>query len=64
MSKRDNPILIIMDDLDRLEEDQLRMLFQIIKSNLEFPNIIFVLLFQRDIVEKNLQPKTITANII
>ncbi|MBN3562508.1 KAP family P-loop NTPase fold protein [Aliamphritea spongicola] len=54
LSKRDNPILIIMDDLDRLEEDQLRMLFQIIKSNLEFPNIIFVLLFQRDIVEKKL----------
>lgn len=40
-----------MDDLDRLTSAQLRMVFQLIKANLEFPNMVFLLLFQRDIVE-------------
>ena len=40
-----------MDDLDRLISSQLRMVFQLIKANLEFPNVVFLVLFQRDLVE-------------
>ena len=43
-----------MDDLDRLTTSQLRMVFQLIKANLEFPNVVFLLLFQRDLVEDKL----------
>lgn len=45
------PLIVVMDDLDRLTSTQLRMVFQLIKANLEFPNMVFLLLFQRDIVE-------------
>ena len=49
--KRKGPLIIVMDDLDRLTSPQLRMVFQLLKANLEFPNVVFLLLFQRDLVE-------------
>lgn len=49
--KRKAPLIVVMDDLDRLTSPQLRMVFQLIKANLEFPNVVFLLLFQRDVVE-------------
>jgi predicted KAP-like P-loop ATPase len=48
--KRESPLIVVMDDLDRLTLSQLRMVFQLIKANLEFPNVVFLLLFQRDMV--------------
>lgn len=49
--KRKAPLIVVMDDLDRLTSSQLRMVFQLIKANLEFPNVVFLLLFQRSLVE-------------
>ena len=54
LQKRESSILIVMDDLDRLTSNQLKMVFQLIKANSEFPNVVFLLLFQRDIVEEKL----------
>lgn len=51
LKKRNVPLIIVMDDLDRLTSDQLRMVFQLIKANTEFPNVVFLLLYQRDLVE-------------
>lgn len=48
------PLIVVMDDLDRLTSSQLRMVFQLVKANLEFPNVVFLLLFQRDLVEDKL----------
>lgn len=52
--KREAPLIVVMDDLDRLTSSQLRMVFQLVKANLEFPNVVFLLLFQRDLVEDKL----------
>ncbi|SSO12250.1 KAP P-loop domain-containing protein [Acinetobacter nosocomialis] len=54
LQELENPILIVMDDLDRLNTSELRMIFQLIKANTEFPNVTFLLLFQRNIVEERL----------
>lgn len=54
LSKRTSSLIVVMDDLDRLTSDQLRMVFQLVKANLEFPNVVFLLLFQRDLVEDKL----------
>jgi len=54
LSKKSNSLIIVMDDLDRLTSEQLRMVFQLIKANTEFPNVVFLLLFQRDLVEEKL----------
>lgn len=58
LQELENPILIVMDDLDRLNTSELRMIFQLIKANTEFPNVTFLLLFQRNIVEERLTDAT------
>ncbi|WP_100242532.1 KAP family P-loop NTPase fold protein [Acinetobacter tandoii] len=58
LGKRETPLLIVMDDIDRLTTVELRMIFQLIKANTDFPNVIFLLLFQKDIVEKKLTDTT------
>jgi len=44
------PVLIVIDDIDRLPESQIPLLFQLIKANADFPNIVYLLLFQKDII--------------
>ena len=48
------PILVIVDDIDRLVDDEIRLLFRLVKSNADFPNVIYLLLFHRDHVERAL----------
>ena len=55
LTKRNHPLLIVMDDIDRLASDQLKAVFQLVKGNMQFPNVVFLLLFQRDVVEEGLQ---------
>lgn len=54
----DRPLLIILDDIDRLTPKETRLVFQLVKANADFPNVIYLLLFQRDIVEKRLSSRT------
>ncbi|CAG36309.1 KAP family P-loop NTPase fold protein [Desulfotalea psychrophila] len=54
LSERASSLIVVMDDLDRLTPGQLRMVFQLVKANLEFPKVVFLLLFQRDLVEEKL----------
>ncbi|MCD6050913.1 MAG: hypothetical protein K0Q55_2316, partial [Verrucomicrobia bacterium] len=53
--KLDKKVLVFVDDIDRLAADEIKLLFQLIKANADFPNLIFCVLFQRDIVEKSLE---------
>jgi hypothetical protein len=48
----DRPLVVFVDDIDRLEPDQIRMLLRQVKANANLPNIVFVLLFQSSIVER------------
>jgi hypothetical protein len=50
------PLVVFVDDIDRLEPDQIRMLLRQVKANANLPNIVFVLLFQPSIVERALDP--------
>lgn len=52
----DRPLVIFVDDIDRLEPEQIRMLLRQVKANANLPNIVFVLLFQSSIVERALDP--------
>lgn len=46
------PLVVFVDDIDRLEPKQIRMLLRQVKANANLPNIVFVLLFQPSIVER------------
>lgn len=42
------PILVVIDDIDRLSHDEVRTTFQIIKACADFPNVRYLLLYDRD----------------
>ena len=52
--KRDNKILIVLDDIDRLTPEEVRLVFKLIKINTDFPNVIYLLSFDRDVVKEAL----------
>jgi predicted KAP-like P-loop ATPase len=52
--QRKNKLIIVIDDIDRLTKDEISQLFQLIKINADFPNVIYLLAFDREIVENNL----------
>jgi predicted KAP-like P-loop ATPase len=45
------PILVVLDDLDRLTPPEILEVFQLIKANGDFPNLIYMILCERTIVE-------------
>lgn len=51
LRKLDRPVLVVVDDVDRLSGDEIRLLFQLIKANADFPNLVYLVLFQLDIVQ-------------
>lgn len=54
LSDLDEPVLVVIDDIDRLTADQIRMMMQLVKANADFPNLVYLLLFERGIVESSL----------
>ncbi len=48
------PVVVIIDDIDRLDAEEIRLLFQLVKVNCDFPNLVYLLLFQSNIVTKAL----------
>lgn len=44
------PLIVVIDDIDRLTKEQVRMLVQLVKANADFANVVYVLLFQRNVV--------------
>jgi len=43
-------IIVIVDDIDRLNNEQIRMIFQLVNSVAGFPNMIYLLSFDRTVV--------------
>jgi len=47
-------IVIVIDDIDRLTADEIRQLFRLIKAVADFPNVTYVLAFDRDVAARAL----------
>lgn len=54
LTKRNRKLLIILDDIDRLTREEVKSIFQLVKVNSDFPNTIFLLAFDRPLIEKQL----------
>jgi predicted KAP-like P-loop ATPase len=46
----DTKIIIVIDDIDRLNNTEIRQIFQLVKSLADFPNTIYLLSFDKDVV--------------
>lgn len=47
--------IIIIDDIDRLNNEQIRLIFQLVNSLAGFPNMIYLLSFDREVVTRALE---------
>ncbi|WP_370156854.1 P-loop NTPase fold protein [Ferrovibrio sp.] len=56
MQSLPKPIIVIIDDIDRLSDGEVQFVFQSVKANCDFPNLIFLLLYSRKRVEVALSP--------
>lgn len=54
LNEMDERLLVIIDDIDRLPNEQIRLVFQLVNSVAGFPNTIYLLSFDKDIVAKAL----------
>ncbi len=52
--KQQKRIVVIIDDIDRLTNEQIRLVFQLVSSVAKFPNIIYLLAYDKSIVAKAL----------
>lgn len=54
MANLPKPIVVFIDEVDRLTSQELRSLFALIKMNANLPNLVFVLFYDVEVVEKEL----------
>ncbi|MDK2789456.1 MAG: hypothetical protein PWP07_2701 [Epulopiscium sp.] len=50
LRKQSHKIIVVIDDIDRLNNIEIRQIFQLVKSLGDFPNTIYLLAFDKDIV--------------
>ena len=55
----DKPILMVLDDIDRLTPPEIRDVFKLVRLTASFPNVIYVLAFDRMRVEQALEEQGI-----
>lgn len=55
LKKQNKKIVVIIDDIDRLDNKQIRMIFQLVKQVASFPNTTYVLSMDKDIVIRALE---------
>jgi len=54
LRKQEKKIVIVIDDIDRLTSDEIQQLFRLIKSICDFPNMIYIVAFDKNVVAKSL----------
>lgn len=54
LGKQKRKIIIVIDDIDRLNNDEIRQIFQLVKMLGDFSNTIYFLAFDREVVVKAL----------
>jgi predicted KAP-like P-loop ATPase len=50
----DRPIVVVLDDIDRLSSSEIRDVFKLVRLTASFPNVLYVVAFDRSRVEKAL----------
>lgn len=54
LKESDHKIVVVIDDVDRLDPSEIRMVMKLVRSIADFPNVIYILCYDDKIVEKAL----------
>src|SRR5699024_5660769 len=57
----ENPIVVVIDDIDRLGSLEIRQIFQLVRLTASFPNVIYLLAFDRNRVEHALSDDAVSG---
>lgn len=55
----DKPLVVVLDDIDRLSTPEIRDIFRLVRLTASFPNLIYVLAFDRKRVEEALEEQNL-----
>ncbi len=55
LKKQRRGLLIIIDDVDRLTAEEIRQLFRLVKAVADFPNVVYLLSFDKEVVVRALE---------
>lgn len=55
----DKPIIVVLDDIDRLSTTEIRDIFKLVRLTASFPNVIYIVAFDRSRVEEALSDQGI-----
>lgn len=58
LQKAGQRILVIIDDIDRLTPEETRQLFTVIKALADFPNVVYLLAFDRDVAAQAIEQQS------
>lgn len=61
LEKLTRPVLVVIDDLDRLTTGEIREIFKLVRLTASFPNVIYLLSFDRKRVEQALSDAGISG---
>lgn len=54
LANLDRKVVVVIDDIDRLDVDETKLIFKLVKLAANFPNTIFLLAYDRNRIEKRL----------
>jgi len=55
LTERELPLIIVIDEIDRLSADEIRLIFRLVKANGDLPRILYLLVFERSAVTNTLE---------
>lgn len=55
LKEQNHRILIVIDDIDRLTMDEIRQVFRVIKAVANFPNVVYLLAFDKKVIVEALR---------
>lgn len=59
LSGLDKPLIVVLDDIDRLTTSEIRDVFKLVRLTASFPNVVYIVAFDRERVENALKEQGI-----
>jgi predicted KAP-like P-loop ATPase len=61
MAALPRPMVLVIDDVDRLVPEQMAMLFQLLRANADFPRMVYLVAFQRETIVEALTTRGVNG---
>jgi len=63
LDKLEHPIIVVLDDIDRLSSSEIRDVFKLVRLTASFPNVIYIVAFDRARIEQALSEQGVPGRV-